>query len=509
MPPEFLTQPDNGPDPTGTPTAPAGHGRLQAALDTVTNTINATPHWIWYGAAGTVITAGLISSIRIAIGRKTTKRQVKSDKFLTFLAAGVATGVVSTGMWKFFGDVLHIANPFARVALFAFFEIAMLASAFRSRRFRLDRAAKRETHPDHVDPRIDVDGIAVWVLATLSGLFASADEPTTTGKLVRVVAPLLAAWMWERGLAGELMQFTRSGNRPNMRITTERVLVWLRLAEPAAQEVGAVDRKRRVAQFARTAYRLHMLTDNDSKNWLATLRVAWLRWRLRRQTEAANEHLKLATDSVLLGEVRAQLALLYGVEAGTSRDAVRDLTPLRPPTRLAIAATPYVAPTTPPLGECPGEVEPATGDANPDASEPANDVATDPATQDANSHANEDATEPAIQVANEDAKPNAIRVATRRAKMPAIEDANTGAHPNAIKLAKWLAKYPDATNLELAKRMPCGERTVSRYRAEAEAFIAAQNSSEQPKIPETFPLPKAPVTRGVNGHHLTRTETTA
>ncbi|MGX6604861.1 hypothetical protein ACWKSP_22435, partial [Micromonosporaceae bacterium Da 78-11] len=35
MPPEILAQPDNGPTSPGTPTVPAGHGWLQAALDAV------------------------------------------------------------------------------------------------------------------------------------------------------------------------------------------------------------------------------------------------------------------------------------------------------------------------------------------------------------------------------------------------------------------------------------------------------------------------------------------
>jgi hypothetical protein len=35
MPPEILTQPDNGPTLTGTPQVPAGQGWLQGALGTV------------------------------------------------------------------------------------------------------------------------------------------------------------------------------------------------------------------------------------------------------------------------------------------------------------------------------------------------------------------------------------------------------------------------------------------------------------------------------------------
>lgn len=494
------TRPDNGPYPAGPATVPGDGGRLHEAWAWITELLAAVPDAVWYLAVAAIVVAGLISSIRIALGRRTTTRRVKSDKFLTFLAAAVATGVVATGMWKFFGDVLNIANPYARAALFAFFEIAMLASAFRSRRFRLDRAAKREHSDLEVDNRIDVDGIAVWVLAALSGLFAASDEPTTSGKVVRVVAPLLAAWMWERGLAGELMQFTRGVKRLNWTLTAERVFVWLGVAEPSGRAIGDVDRKRRIAQFARTAYRYNLLVEQGRTGW----RVSWTRWRLRRLTESANEHLKLATDTGALAEVRAQLALLYGVEDGTSRRAVDDLHPLRPVERKAIAAKPF---------------EPATAPTD-DASEYASEAGHEPATIIANPDApwtvgRDDKTfalHPAYAEANEAATTDASTGATPEPRKPAVKRAakaaTDGVHPTAVKLAKYLAKYPADTNVELAKRMRVGDRTVSRYRAEAEAFIAAQKAARLAPITTPIPEPKPAVTHGVNGYHLTPAEET-
>lgn len=332
-----------GPDTTWTTPAQGSQSWADSAWAWITE----LPTGVWYALAAAVITAGLISSIRIATAAKKNRPSLTGDKLLTFLAAGVSTSVVATGMWKFFGDVLGIENPIARGALFAVFEIAMLASAFRSRRFRLDRAAKREADPQHNDQRIDVDGIAVWVLALVSGCFAAADETTNTAKAVRVVVPLLAAWMWERGLAGELMQFTRGAKRLNMRVTPERVLVWLGLAEPTSRGIGEVARRRRIARFARTAFRLHLLTETGTEmGRVRSLRVSWLRWRLRRQTEAGNEHLNLAGDQSALHDVRMQMALLYGAEEGTSRDAVRELTPLKPVKRREITAEPH-APDAP------------------------------------------------------------------------------------------------------------------------------------------------------------------
>jgi hypothetical protein len=500
MPTTTYAQPDNGSFAPVTTPVPDDGGWVHGAWAQITDGMNAVPHTVWYLAAGAVIAAGLISSIRIALGRRTSTRQIKSDKFLTFLAAAVATGVVATGMWKFFGDVLHIANPVARTALFAFFEIAMLASAFRSRRFRLDRAAKRQTDPSHEDPRIDVDGIAVWILALLSGLFASADEPTLTGKAVRVVAPLLAAWMWERGLAGELMQFTRSAKRLNLRVTPERVLVWLGIADPSGREIGEVARKRRVAKFARTAYRLNLLTEKSADGW----RVDWLRWRLRRLTEAANEHLKLATDQALLGEVRSQLALLYGVEEGTSRRAVSDLHPLAQIERLAITAKAHVI--TEPSQDVLTEVR-GTGTNGVAPSEP---IGSQTPTQ-VGQVAEKAAAIPTEQVAEKPIeRPTARPSGSVRKPAQLLAD-----HPveSVRKLARAYSRKPSGTNAELAKLAKVSEGTANRYmptvRAAAVSAESPDDAQERAQAALTlipFAAPKLPVRSGVNGHHLTTPE---
>ncbi|MET0416623.1 MAG: hypothetical protein ABW022_11450 [Actinoplanes sp.] len=485
------------PDTPQPGTTPAGQWWTEAARTEITEVIQQIPDAAWYGLAGVIVCAGLISSTRLALAKRTSARRVKSDKLLTFLAAAVATGVVATGMWKFFGDVLNIHNPYARVALFAFFEIAMLASAFRSRRFRLDRAAKREADPTHVENRIDVDGIAVWVLAALSGLFAAADENTTAGKAVRVVAPLLAAWMWERGLAGELMQFTRGAKRLNLRITPERVLVWLGIAEPSGRQIGEVDRKRRVAQFARTAYRLNTLIEQDGPQW----RVSWLRWRLRRLTEAANEHLRLATDAQLLGEVRAQLALLYGVEQGTSRSAVADLTPLTPPVRRALSDRPHVLTVDAQPGSQTARTDVITSEVRSEANgsqspSPVNALAAKPAEKAAEFAAANGAEKPTEKPAAKPAAP------TKALAHPLANDANESIRA----LARAYAKNPAKTNAELAELAKVSVGTANRYMPQirAAAVDSANADADEERaqgVLNNLPIrePSKPALAGVNG----------
>lgn len=506
------------PVPTTTP-GPATvrvDGGWEQAWSWVEQSLHAVPAPAWYITGGLVITAGLAASVRIALaGKKNTQRR-KSDKVLTFLAAAVATGVVATGMWNFFGDVLHITNPVGRTALFAFFEIAMLASAFRSRRFRLDRAAKRDTPTDpdaEPDARIDVDGIAVWVLASLSGLFASADEPTTTGKLVRIVAPLLAAWMWERGLAGELMQFTRGAKRINWALTPERILVWLGIADPSGRQIGEVARKRRIATFSRTAYRLQILKEDQAAKW----RIKLTRWRLRQLTEAANEHLNLATDRVLLGEVRAQLALLYGVEDGTSRTAVADLHPLRPLEQLAIAAIPFSPPSQdgaqessqPPLRARRAGFAEASQRRSHRAGRSARrllrrmPVSEKPAANTGENAPAKPVEKPAASAAAKVAKP---------ARTP-VEVVGDDGPESVRKLAAAFARKPGGTNAELAKLARVSVGSANRHLPKIRAAAAdRENSDDSPERAQSplnlrpFAVLNSAAPTPVNGYHQTPSE---
>ncbi len=61
----------------------------------------------------------------------------------TIVSAAVATAVALTGMWRFFGIVLHFSGP-DRVATFAFIELAMVTEAFRARRNIRESAARAE-----------------------------------------------------------------------------------------------------------------------------------------------------------------------------------------------------------------------------------------------------------------------------------------------------------------------------------------------------------------------------
>jgi hypothetical protein len=276
--------------------------------------------------------------------------------------------------------------------------------------------------------------------------------------------------------------------------------VWLRLAESTERTVAEVERQRRVARFARTAYRLHLLKEQEAHKF----RVRVARWQLRRQTESGNERLDLAGDPAALGAVRTQLALLYGAEAGTSRAAVSDLNPLRPAPRRAIAATAWR-----------GENDTHTGSQTSRTDIPSSEARSEPAASHPASQPEPPAANPAentSEIAASDpvekptAKPSPVT-----AKPTAPTEHPLADHPveSVRRLARAFARKPAATNSELAKSAKVSPGTANRYMAEVRAVFAAHAANPAGSQQRTlaaltalpFASPQPPVTAGINGHH--------
>jgi hypothetical protein len=276
--------------------------------------MDAAPWWVVVviAMAVSVLAAVLVAAI---LGRSRLPGDGVSghagETWLTLASAGIATGVAATGMWHVFGDALQMSGP-GRVALFAFLEIALFTEAIRARRSLRQFGS------------VGVDGAAVWALAALSAVLSALDSRSAAEVALRLSAPLVAAWLWERGLAAERRHARGSRRQPvAWRVTSQRVLVWLRLAEPVEREVGEVDRARRVARLVRAAWRYHTLNGLGARPW----RVQWAAVRLRRQALAAGKHIRLGSDETVRDQVRVQLAALYQVQAGTAPAALDDLAP--------------------------------------------------------------------------------------------------------------------------------------------------------------------------------------
>jgi hypothetical protein len=154
----------------------------------------------------------------------------------------------------------------------------------------------------------------VWVLSGLSAVFSALDAASAAEAVFRLAPPLVAAWLWHRAMSLEHRR--SSGRSVHWRLTAERVLVWLGLAEPSARAAGEVDAHRRIARLARAAKRLRELRASGARSWQQDR----ARRRLGKALEAAVEHADLASDPARQDQMRDQIAALTAAESLAALD---------------------------------------------------------------------------------------------------------------------------------------------------------------------------------------------
>ncbi|GHE48841.1 hypothetical protein GCM10017673_58090 [Streptosporangium violaceochromogenes] len=220
-----------------------------------------------------------------------------AEDILTIVAASIATGVSAQGMWRFSGDVLGFDGPL-RLLLFAFIEVAVITSAVRARR------NMRENYS------AGIDGIAVWTLTGLSAVLSSMDARSLAEAVFRLAAPLVAAWLWERGMAIERHRIT-GRHRINWRLTPERMLVRVGLAEVSDRTASEVDAHRRLTRVALAAKRARALRESGASE--RKMRVALT--KLDRAMDRAVEHTGLAVDANRQEALLSQIGALYNTSA--------------------------------------------------------------------------------------------------------------------------------------------------------------------------------------------------
>ena len=220
-----------------------------------------------------------------------------AEDILTIVAASIATGVSAQGMWRFSGDVLGFDGPL-RLLLFAFIEVAVITSAVRARR------NMRENYT------AGIDGIAVWALTSLSAVLSAMDARSLAEAVFRLAAPLVAAWLWERGMAIERVRIT-GRSRINWRLTPERIMVRLGLAEASDRTASEVDAHRRLTRVALAAKRARALRAAGASDRRMRRALA----KLDRAMDQAVEYTGLAHDPARQEALLSQIGALYNSSA--------------------------------------------------------------------------------------------------------------------------------------------------------------------------------------------------
>jgi hypothetical protein len=259
------------------------------------------PAWVVWLVGGALALAVVSVPSAIAYGmwkaRSKTATPVPIEDKLTWFVAAIATSVSASGMWKFAGDVLQLEG-FWRVLFFAFIEGAIVIEALRARR------SMRENYS------AGLDGIAVWVLAALTAILATLDAKSGGEAVFRLAAPMVAAWLWERGMRLERRKL-RGLSGIHWRLTPERLLVKLGLAEARERSASEVDAHRRITRVALAAKKVHQLRAADASDRKVRRAVA----QRDRMLDRAVEHTGLARDAKMQWALLDQVSTLGGAES--------------------------------------------------------------------------------------------------------------------------------------------------------------------------------------------------
>ena len=256
------------------------------------------PAWVWWIVIGLGVLLSArwaVRAIRRGLAALWTLISTRStEDVLTVVAASIATAVSAQGMWRFSGDVLGLDGPL-RLLLFAFIEVAIVTSAVRARRnMRQNFSA-------------GVDGIAVWALTCLTAVLSSLDARSIAESVFRLAAPLVAAWLWERGMAIERHRIRGTG-RINWRLTPERILVRVGLAEASDRTAGEVDAHRRLTRVALAAKKAKSLREQGAPERKVRGALA----KLDKALDRAVEHTGLAGDKRMQWALLDEATTLYG-----------------------------------------------------------------------------------------------------------------------------------------------------------------------------------------------------
>jgi hypothetical protein len=257
------------------------------------------------------------SAIR-ALRKSARARQPSAADVLTLAVAGLATALAVTGMYRFFGARLHDSG--AERALFCgVLELAALAEAVRAKRSMAEHGSA------------GIDGAAMWALAALSGVLSAWAAGSLAAAAFRVSMPLVATWLWHRGLALERRR--SGGSAIAWRVTPERVLVRLGLADPSGRTTGEAAAQRRLSILARAAKQVRVCDRAGTQGWR--------RRRAERRLDAALtravEYAGLAADPARQAALLAQMGALYGARKLADLDLPA---PWAAPARPALPARP-------------------------------------------------------------------------------------------------------------------------------------------------------------------------
>lgn len=238
-------------------------------------------HWATTASVWQLVAGGIAALLAVLVVWRTVRTSARALRrydladVITVVIAMATTVYAGAGNWQFLGKAMHY-GPDLRAVLVCALEGAVVVEGLRSRK---NIAAIGKA---------GADGVGLWVLAGLSSLLASSASGSLQEAMGRLAIPLVAAWLWERLLAPQrrARKALREASPIRWRITPERILVWLRLADATDTDVSSVDAGRRVSRYLRA-------TDRAARKW----RRPW-----SPEARADRARMRLTTHALMHGD---------------------------------------------------------------------------------------------------------------------------------------------------------------------------------------------------------------
>lgn len=272
----------------------------------------------------TMTTVAVVLAILVAVNvlrrrRKTTTTQTAddltaTDRAITRITAGIATAVVALGMWEFFTDVITV-HWSLRLALFAFIELGIFDASRRATRHLYRHGDLGTAHR------------AVFILAAISATLSAIHADSLDLRLFRVAAAGVASYMWFESLREQrdILHHRDPGKYPPV---TKKGIPWrwigvtLGLVEPTTLSVSDVATHRRIDRLSRLLDQYHAVTADTDPGLIQRWRIARLKRRVVRKTQAACKYINLAEDPAVRQMLLRRLSVVRGIVAATNPNTV-------------------------------------------------------------------------------------------------------------------------------------------------------------------------------------------
>ena len=252
------------------------------------------PSMVLGGAAAAIVLAGL----GLLAWRLHGKDRSVKVRGLVALGTLMATMVQASGMWHFFGDVMHMSLAY-KIVMFPFLEILILA-------FGLKALEKAEEAGNWL-----IYAAMLWILAISSGGMSASDSSGFREGLFRLLVAAVIAVLWTLDLLDLWLKARRkkaeAEGKPleqvRWRFTPREIGIRLGLASADGSTLSDLDANRHFERYLRVSDKLRVLKEHNARDG-AVRRIAAREAKAKARLQ---RHARLHADpSALMSALGAQ-----------------------------------------------------------------------------------------------------------------------------------------------------------------------------------------------------------